>query len=356
MVILSPIFLEGGTGASTYYPLLARELRHHNIDVTVISERNRRATLPGYVGAFGFTMGSKPHKFVRLGHYLRKNIDYLSLPRLLQQHSEGPVLVHANFFTRPSIFPQMMRVAQRRQPDRHFVVDVRDRETSAERVQQFKRFGRVIACSENVVNHLVQCGLDAETITSVPIPQAPLTPPSDSEVIRQQKPNGRYIFFGGVISPRKAVDRLLVTFTDYIRPAYPDTNLVLAGPLGTTDPTIIERLDASGVHYLGSRPHSEVLALIAGAALNVHLSPNEGLPRSCLEALALQTPVLLPPNVPEFMRYCPDFVAQDPDPAIIAKQIAELLDHPVVAAYPIERHHPTNVLQAYLDVLSLSGT
>ncbi len=352
MVIISPTFLGDGTGVSTYYGLLTAELRHLDVPVTVISARHDGPTPPGYIGAFGFQTDVAAHRLVRARRYIRKNLDYLKLPALLQRFGRGPVLVHANFYTRPSLFPWLLASIQT--SERRFIVDVRDPHTPPERARHFRRYERVIACSDNVVAHLRQCGVPDETIVSIPVMQSEITLDPERSVLTGEAKalsERRYIFFGGAIGHYKAVDRLLEMFTEHVRPRAPGVDLVLAGPLKTADPTMLGQLAAPGVHYLGSRTRPEVLELMAHAALCIHLSPNEGMPRSCLEALALRRPVVLPPNVPEFTRYCPDFVASDPDPARIAAQVLEQLNTPRLAPYPLERHLPHNVMPAYLNVL-----
>lgn len=115
-----------------------------------------------------------------------------------------------------------------------------------------------------------------------------------------------YFLFLGEISKWKGVDVLLEAFTIF-RQDHPDYRLLLAGPV--CDAMLIR--ERPGVTFLGQVSHEKALALIERAEALVLPSRSEGLPRVCLEAIALGTKTVCPPGVPELRRACQEWILSD---------------------------------------------
>ena len=244
----------------------------------------------------------------------------------------------------------------RKFPAINFILDARDHLVPPFRVRYFGRYRSVIVCSENIRVHLLASGLAADKITYIPVIQEHLqglAEASSQVLMKYGLQNQRYIFYAGLIKEIKRVDVLLDAFINHVSPVMPDVKLVLAGLMKTTSEEVSAQLQHEQVMYLGSLPRQEVIALMQGAELCVNISPIEGLPRSSLEALSLHRPVVLPPNVPEFMQYCRDHVAVDEEPEKIAAQMIRIMQDKAVPEYPIDRHYSENQLSQYMKLLSL---
>ncbi|MCL6472822.1 MAG: glycosyltransferase family 4 protein [Firmicutes bacterium] len=90
--------------------------------------------------------------------------------------------------------------------------------------------------------------------------------------------------------PRKRHQDLLLAFS---RLNNPDAHLALAGTGELVDDmkALAQRLDVAGrVHFLGSR--RDIPALIRASAATLLTSQQEGLPRSVMESLSLEVPVI----------------------------------------------------------------
>lgn len=102
--ILTPILFGSGTGAATYYRLLAENLQYKDVDLTIISEK---ANLPlnlknlQYLGLFPTRTG-KQKKIIRdvIG-YAWQNLQYLKLPGIFQEKQPNTILVHTSFYNFP---------------------------------------------------------------------------------------------------------------------------------------------------------------------------------------------------------------------------------------------------------------
>ncbi len=115
-----------------------------------------------------------------------------------------------------------------------------------------------------------------------------------------------FVCYVGEISARKGLPELLEGFRWYLADSPGRLRLILVGPLaGITRETLTR---SPQVVYLGEQPWEECLAVMSRAEAVVCPSHSEGLPRVCLEALALGKRVLLPPGIEEFRRLCPDWV------------------------------------------------
>lgn len=357
--ICTPIFWGDSSGASVYYQLLAKELQQHGMDVSVISDQERSdpECSVDYHPLFPARCARDSRPLRDVLAYLWQNIAYFGINRTLDGISPQVVLVHSSFYNYPGVFNQVMERVMRKRPGIRFIADVRDGLLPRQKVPLLNAYHQVVACSENVVNHLLKNGLASERLINIPVIQERIEPNgklrtqllSDSGVGAQP-----YIFYGGLVKESKAVDVLLEAFLQHVYPFRKDVRLVIAGLMKTSSKRIKEMLTQDGVIYVGNRRREEVLALMSGAALCVNLSPNEGMPRTSLEALALGRPVVLPPNVPEFARYCEGYVVSERDPTIVASRMIEIMDAGVAASYPIERHYPENVLHAYIELLGTS--
>jgi glycosyltransferase involved in cell wall biosynthesis len=103
-----------------------------------------------------------------------------------------------------------------------------------------------------------------------------------------------YVLFIGTIEPRKNTGALLDAWTGLPADLREAHELVLAGPVGWSDPATVTRLrsPAPGVRYLGYVPESDLPALNAGALLLAYPSLYEGFGFPIAQAMAAGVPVV----------------------------------------------------------------
>lgn len=158
--------------------------------------------------------------------------------------------------------------------------------------------------------------------------------------------NSPYFLFVGTIIREKGVDLLLEAFSAFYK-EHPEYRLVLAGPIRDAS---LPAIAVSGATFLGPRDQDAVISLIQNAEALVLPSRSEGLPRVCLEAIALGTKVICPPGIPELARVCPEWIL----PAVTVRDVLEKLrwavDSSFHVSYDFERHNPKFVGKQFLEV------
>lgn len=356
LMIISPVYHRGGSGASVYYRVLVDYLVDDGLDVVVVSDSEKGSSKATYVPLFP-AWASRARSFRTYISFALQNLTYFLLPVLVRKHRPRTVLVHTAFLSTAGFFPIVLRLMRRMFPTVRIVADVRDRELPTSRVSIMNNLSSSIACSTNVVNYLHKIGVEKQRVVEIPVLQEPISVTEEAiqEVLEEFGLfNSEYILFCGRIKESKRVDLLLQVFNEHIAPKRKDLKLVLAGPLKSTSSNIVNGLAQDRVIYLDNQCRKNVLALTAGAALCINLCPDEGLPRSSLEPLALGRPTLLPPNVPEFEEHCADWVVHSTDPEEISFRIERALDDGEFPVYPIENHSFASVAASYRSVLGYS--
>jgi glycosyltransferase involved in cell wall biosynthesis len=356
VTILTPIFFRDAGGAAVYYQMLVSALSKQGYSVSVISDAEE-----GVFGGRYYRL--LPKRSSRDKNALRDHLAYgiqnLLYPRLLwilRKEAPRTLLVHSSFYNFPGVFAPIINFARGLNRTTHFVADVRDRLIPGNKVRHLRKYNRVIACSENVRAHLESNGLKRAKVDLVPVLQQPIaidTRKADSTVQSFGLVRNQYIFYVGAVKEGKGVDTLLKAYIEHIYPSHPGVSLVVVGLLKTESSDIAAMLKSAGVRYLSNLTRPTVLELMSAAMICVNLSPNEGMPRVSLEALALNKPTILPPNVPEFMRHCHDFVETSTDPKEVARRISDVMQSRKVPVYPIDQHFSEQLLPQYTRILGL---
>lgn len=104
----------------------------------------------------------------------------------------------------------------------------------------------------------------------------------------------KYVLFVGTVEPRKNLGVLLDAYQALPRPIRDEFELVIAGPPGWGDPSLLRRLEAGvpGVRYLGYVAEQELPALTAGASAFVYPSLYEGFGLPLAQAMAAGIPAI----------------------------------------------------------------
>ena len=323
------------------------------LDIAIVSDREKGTTEARYFSLLP-AWASRKLNYRSYLAYAFQNISYLGLFAIVFKCKPKTMLIHSAFFNNVSVFPLVYRGLRCAFKKTRFIADVRDRALPVRKLPILNEFDAVIACSRNVSTYLQNGAVRPALIKEIPVIQEKLEV-SVTETERILSRYGlvgiEYIFYSGRVKTEKRVDLLLVAFLEHVLPRRLDCKLVIAGPLKTKDSQVLTSLQHDSVIYVGNVDRSEVLSLTEGASLCVNLCPDEGLPRSSLEALALKRPVILPPNVPEFQEHCSDWVEVSTDPIVVGQRMWDLLSAPEIANYPIKHHRFGAVRASYRSVL-----
>jgi glycosyltransferase involved in cell wall biosynthesis len=224
----------------------------------------------------------------------------------------------------------------------------------------YRHCSKLICAAENIREFLLSRGLASPWVSHIPIPFVPPVPAPPPRVAAARARYGlaldaAYVLYVGAIMPAKGVADLLAAM-ELVWQRLPALHLALAGPLTSEG----DALFAGGfqarvardrrLHYLGAVPHEDIGLLLQGADIFILPSRSEGLPRSCLEAIALGRKTILPPGVPEFLATCPEAVLDAITPGAIAAKVEHVWRAGRPPSYPLERHDPDRVAALTLEV------
>ncbi len=161
-------------------------------------------------------------------------------------------------------------------------------------------------------------------------------------------PEGGYFLFVGTLSEGKGVRELIEAYLRYEGEGG-ERHLVIVGEDRLTDgPLEVRR--SRRIHVRGSVPQDEVYRLMAGADRLILPSRSEGLPRVCLEAMALKIPVVCPPCVSEFVKYCPQCVLPEISPAAILDMLKAPRDRFFASSFPLEEFEAETVVTKIVEL------
>lgn len=223
----------------------------------------------------------------------------------------------------------------------------------------YNDFDKVVCCSENTFKKCLEIGIEENKCVLIPIPfEMPDIKSLEDMDTSQFVP---YICFAARIEEAKGIFELIDAFIELN--GYKDLNLLVIGVNLEGDRFIKRISNCNRVYYLGSKCQNEVVSIMSEAELVVLPSKSEGLPRSCLEAIAVGSKVLLPPGIPEFEQHCSEFVIRSIEPAVIKEMIIRVLGAGEEPRYPFEIHDPERIVrlmvqtykEIYCELPEISG-
>lgn len=354
LLILSPLFPPAVGGAASYFSdILPAVTRREDVQhVTLLTE-----AMPG-----------QPSR-IQLGKLdvLRLLPTRVSLPR-------RPFPIHALSYVRTQVWfsKQLPQLVDQLQPDLlHFhtrfrgtlfyravgqlgvpvLADLRDKLSDPRRLASTA--DRLLCCAEGIQQFAIAGGFPEARIDLVPVTlrhSRALNPRALRQVLRKYDLcDVQYILFVGDITPNKGVYELLAAH-DQWRKEHQDVKLVFCGinREGRRFSSSLSGRDS--VIYLGHLPHQEVIALLQAAEVLVLPSRSEGLPTVVLEAVALNTKVVCPPGVPEFLTHMPDFVLPSVEISAIRDTIDAVWSSPARPRYPLDHHRAEYVVDELMRV------
>lgn len=202
----------------------------------------------------------------------------------------------------------------------------------------------VICITEGVYERARSKLLGTCEIHYVPLPLEP--PQLRSRAVSPVESSNPYFLFLGEVSEWKGVDVLLEAFSVF-RQDNREYRLLLAGPV--CDPALLDR-NSTGATFVGEVDHETALDLIERAKALVLPSRSEGLPRVCLEAIALGTKVICPPGVPELQRACPDWVLRAITVPDVLAKLRQAAKSPFYNSYDIQSHDSRRVGARIIEI------
>ncbi len=355
LLIITPLFFNNASGASVYYQQLVSLLDCQGYKITVISDKERgKLNGVAYHPFFPVRSGVNKRRIIDIISYTIQNFQYIKIDGIIEETKPDVILVHSSFYNYPGFFSYFMKRMLSKYYNIKWILDVRDHLMPPNKVLQFNNYNKIIACSENIIIFLRKHGIAKKKLEYIPVLQENLGNIEcweNNDSLVNYLRNKTYILYIGAVKKEKGVLLLLKSFSKIVSPQFLSCQLVLIGLLKDTDRELKEMLLHESVIYAGVRSRDVIYSLIGMASLCVNLSPIEGMPRASLEALASKRPTLLPPNIPEFNRYCSEFVASDNDPVRVGEQMLSILRSQKVADYPIEQHSVENIFHRYEEVL-----
>jgi len=350
IIIVTPLFYSDASGASIYYQSLASLLVEAGYEVHVISDKEEGESRVHYLGLFPCRCGRDKRGLLDMWLYLIQNFQYFKLREYVLRVNPDVILVHSSFYNHPGLFSLVINRLSRLLANTKFVLDVRDRLLPFQAVESISNYDAVIACSLNVAGHLYGMGVESGKVVHIPVIQDKYEVNSHlkQDVLGEYGLTGiKFILYAGLIKESKGVDVLISAYKKHIENKQP-VKLVLVGLLKTMNRSMLDLIDGESVLYLGALSHSKLLCLIDSAELIVNISPSESLSRIALEAMVLNKPVVLPPNVPEYMEFDSGLVAAAGGVDSVGALLARQLDDRILASYPVENHYPESIIQGYI--------
>lgn len=358
LMIITPIFPPAIGGAASYYKLLSEWLLSNRYaeEISIISEKmpgvKHRECLRGgklkITRIFPYRAGAELSKSRQYLRYLIQNIQYVGLPDLIRKMAPDILLIHSGFHNYLNL---LKFVVPRIKDQCRCIADVRDHLLPEKSLGQLKSYDNIIACSENILQYLAKTENLMDRVSYIRVMQEPISRlriNAQKTLSKYALSKRNYFLYAGLIKAGKGVDLLLQTYQS-LRLKGIDTQMVLAGLI--KDQKMAAQADKiPGAHLLGSISRDELLDLMSKSILNINLSPSEGMPRVCLEALALGSKVLLPQGIPEFNRFCPDAVSCSSKPDELAEQIIRLVKTEQIQSFPIDEYNIDNVMKEYVSL------
>ncbi len=169
---------------------------------------------------------------------------------------------------------------------------------AAANVAMSKKFAaKVLTRATGMIAISESTRLDAIRILGLRPERIEVIYPGVAEAFFRAKPISRskpYILFVGTIEPRKNIALLLDSYRQLAPSLKEEFDLVIAGPAGWGDATVLDRLRAGspGVQYLGYVAEGDLPGLTAGATVFVYPSLYEGFGLPLAQAMAAGVPVI----------------------------------------------------------------
>ncbi len=217
----------------------------------------------------------------------------------------------------------------------------------------YRHASKIICCSENVCQFIRSYNFLRNKTTYIPIPFKIPEKRTKNRLASLKKEYGLdtdcpNICFAGAIIEYKGIFELIDAFRLLLLKGH-ELRLVIIGPMGLGKRSKNFRKFKSeirhpGIIYLGSLKREDALGLIQACDIFILPSKTESISRVSLEAISLGVKVILPGCVPEFTRYCPDFILEEIKPEKIVSKIIEVSNSDRRPTYPFSIHKCSKII------------
>jgi glycosyltransferase involved in cell wall biosynthesis len=305
LTVVTPKYPPEAGGAATYYGLLVSELKERPPveTITVITHMHPSRSLverTDDVSIYSLLpRTTNENRIFKMIAFVLKHIVLLSLfLRTSVARDDHVVQMHStmSYVGRICYNHVLDRVLQwlRYITGTRFVLDVRDQHTIPPKVDGFDL---IICASKNIyIAFERRETVTLERLVSLPVPidlAAIRDHDMDSELAARLPED--YVCFVGDISAAKGAPRLIEASAGL---KDPEPVVLVGDPVDDAGRELLESLPAH-VLYMGTVSHDRALQVIEGASVLALPSESEGFPRVVLEAIALETRVIVSPRIPE---------------------------------------------------------
>lgn len=363
VLIVTPLLPPAPGGGGIYTQLLSNGLIRGGFAGQVIILTEGFPGVPARSSAFGgaidirrqfpFRAGASRKGVSSYAKYLVQNLQLLGLPALVRREQIDVVLFHASLLYHPGVSTALVKRSAPRSRS-CWIADVRDPRLQMRKFEVLYPFDAIIACSENVLDHLGQDPVLAAKTHLVPIPAAVVPPGAAaraSVMARFGLEPRSYVFSSSGIVVDKGIDDAIAVVR-IARAAVPELKLVIVGKDRDRRPVHDAAIREGVLQYLGSVDHETSLALAAEAVVDLNLSRVDSMPRGSLESLLAGTPILVPRGIPELESCCPESVVDAKDPDEVARRILALRKARVLPRYDTGAHDVAQVARATAEVFA----
>ncbi len=363
LLIVTPLLPPAPGGGGIYTKLLANGLvENYSCSKVIVAteefpgqpkhELLRSGTIE-FRRIYPYRAGTSRKTICSYWNYFIQNVRLMGLPWLIHSQKIDVVLFHSSLLYHPGVSAQLCRWSATLSHVR-WIADVRDPRLPPHKFSVLYPFDAVIACSENVRQHL---GIDKQLSSKVhlvPIP-AEVVPPDEalrtSILARFGLESHGYVFSSSGIVCLKGIDDSIEAVR-LARQKDPSIRLVVVGKDRDRRPHH-DAAEREGIlRYLGIVDHATSLSLAAEAIADLNLSRVDSMPRGSLESLLVGTPILVPKGIPELERCCSEAVVDTADHGAVARRILQLKRSRLVPRYDTSQHAVASVSQATAKVLA----
>lgn len=349
IVIITPIYQYSNGGASVYFNSITKALGN-KYDFNIISESSKKNII-GYYGIFP-KRGSIEYKnfFHKILLYLFENLTYFRIFKIMTKLKPEVVHIHSSYFNNPNIFPFIFLICRLIFKTK-FILDARDKMINKYFFKFVKYFDKIICCSLDIEKIYLSILNDKFKNKII---QIPVLISNNHNIHKNLIPkvllNKKYIFYAGLIKTQKRIDLIIETFQKLTSKKDKDLYLVLAGTIKDKKEYFYSKFKDKKIFYFQAMSNTIIQSIINESLIAINVSPNEGVPQFCLESIANNTLVILPPNISEFNKFARENVFTGSSSEQLNDLILKIIDQKIYPNYPISDHFIENQISKYIEI------
>ena len=349
IIIITPIYQQSNGGASVYFNSITKTLENR-YDFTIISEKYEK-NKQNYFGIFPKRGSLEYHNlFHKILIFLYENLTYLKLFYIISKVKPDIVHIHSSYFNNPNIFPLVFIFCKFFYKAK-YILDARDKMIKKYFHIFVYYFDNIICCSVDIKR--IYGSILKEKyhyrITRIPVLINKITSFNKS-LIPKEILKKKYIVYAGLIKSQKNVDLIVETFDELTSKQDKKLYLVLIGTVKNKKKYFYTKFKNEKIYYFKTMDNIKVQNIIKESALAINISGNEGVPQFCLESIANNKLLVLPPNIYEFNKYSKENVFNGSTKEELNTHIFKILNQKLYTNYPITKHFIENQISKYTQI------